>query len=228
MTGKGQFLAIYAQLRSAFGNQHWWPARTPFEVIVGAVLTQNTNWRNVEKAIRNLEGAGLLSAQDLSQADPRSLQELIRPAGYYRQKARRLIGVARWVAQNCPPQDRPLAALKGRSAEDLRRELLSLSGIGPETADSILLYALEKPVFVVDAYTVRIMGRHGFVEPDSSYADVQAQFQDRLPQDVELLKDYHAQLVELGKRYCRKRSPDCADCPLYPLLGAPLFVEADV
>jgi len=228
MVAKGQLLTIYSELRRAFGHQHWWPARTPFEVIVGAVLTQNTNWRNVEKAIRNLEEAGLLSARALGQADPRRLQRLIRPAGYYRQKAGRLLGVARWVALHCAPEDEGLCGLKARSTDELRRGLLSLSGIGPETADSILLYALAKPVFVVDAYTVRVMGRHGLIEPGGSYADVQQEFHDRLPQDVELLKDYHAQLVELGKRYCKKRYPDCARCPLYPLLGPPLIVEADL
>jgi len=222
MSGDSEFVAIYRALRRAFGHQHWWPAQTPFEVVVGAVLTQNTNWKNVEKAIENLRRRGLLNARRLSEAPPAEVQDCVTPAGYYRQKAARLVSVARWVREAGAADDNELGVLARWPCDLLRSELLRLSGIGPETADSILLYALGKPVFVVDAYTVRIMGRHGFVEPGSSYADVQEMFHERLPADVELYKDFHAQFVELGKRYCRKRAPKCPDCPLRDLLGAPV------
>lgn len=215
-------LEIYDVLRSAFGHRNWWPAESPFEVMVGAVLTQNTNWRNVEKAIRNLRDAGLLSAGGLARAEVEELQDLLRPAGYYRQKAPRLKRLARWVVEACGPEEGSLAELRRRPLEDLREELVSLKGIGPETADSILLYALGKPVFVIDAYTARVMGRHELIAPDVSYAGAQTYFQDELAADVELFKDFHAQLVEVGKRYCKSRSPRCSECPLHPLLGDPV------
>jgi len=227
MHEKGTLFEVYFVLRRAFGFRDWWPAETPFEVIVGAVLTQNTNWKNVEKAIRNLKQAGVLDPLTLSQADLDELRELIRPAGYYRQKAPRLRTIAAWVAQNCIPEDTLLGQLKWRTQDELREELLALKGIGPETADSIMLYALEKPVFVVDAYTVRALGRHGFIEPGAGYYDVQELFHHRLPPDVKLFQDFHAQFVELGKRCCKKRAPKCGECPLRPLLGDPTELDED-
>jgi len=227
MGDRTNLLEMYAALRQAFGHRNWWPAQSPFEVIVGAVLTQNTNWDNVEKAVDSLREAGLLSPSALSEAAPQRLHELIRPAGYYRQKAGRLQRLARWVGEHCIEADSELGALKWEPLDQLREELLALNGVGPETADSILLYALEKPVFVVDAYTVRILGRHELIEPDATYGDVQEHFVHRLPPDVELFKDFHAQLVEVGKRYCRKRRPRCAECPLRPLLGEPVLEESD-
>ena len=225
MGDRTSLIEMYAALRQVFGHRNWWPARSPFEVIVGAILTQNTNWDNVEKAIDNLREAGLLSPSALSEAEPQRLQELVRPAGYYRQKAGRLRRVARWVSERCIEADLELGALKWEPLDQLREELLALNGVGPETADSILLYALGKPVFVVGAYTVRILGRHELIEPDATYCDVQEHFVHRLPPDVELFKDFHAQLVEVGKRYCRKRRPRCAECPLRVLLGEPVLDE---
>ena len=222
---KSTLSKMYSALLDAFGYRNWWPAHTPFEVIVGAVLTQNTNWQNVEKAIANLTQAGMLRADLLADADLADLHEWIRPSGYFRQKAVRLKRIAGWVRENCPPDDPGLAALRRRPAEDLRGELLALSGIGPETADSILLYALDKPVFVVDSYTVRVLARHGLVDPDSTYHDVQAYFHERLSPDEADFKDFHAQFVEVGKRYCRKRAPLREGCPLYGVLGAPTQPE---
>jgi len=221
MTEKGLLLKVYEALRAAFGCRHWWPAESPFEVMVGAVLTQNTNWANVERAIANLKQADLLRPAAMAEAELTKLQALIRPAGYYRQKSVRLKRLAGWVARRCAPADEGLKALRGLPLDCLREELLALKGIGPETADSILLYALGQPVFVVDAYTVRILARHQLVARDSRYGEVQSFFQDGLPTDLELFKDYHAQLVEVGKRYCKRRAPRCQDCPLHPVLGAP-------
>ena len=218
-------MRIYEALLAAFGHRNWWPGETPFEVMVGAVLTQNTNWTNVEKAIANLKRSGVLSAAALSELDTSELQDLIRPAGYYRQKAGRIRRLARWVAERGADDACAIAALRAASTDELRQGLLALNGIGPETADSMLLYALEKPVFVVDAYTVRIMSRHGLVDPEVGYEEVQAVFEDGLERDVELFKDYHAQLVEVGKRYCRRRSPRCERCPLRGVLGDPVLEE---
>jgi len=216
---------IYATLRRTFGHQHWWPADSPFEVVVGALLTQNTNWANVTRAIENLDRAGLLEPAALARVDEGALQALIRPAGYFRQKAARLKRLAGWISRNCNPPCADLAALMARPLGDLREELISLRGVGPETADSILLYALRKPVFVVDAYTVRVLGRHELVEPGASYDEVQDCFHAALPLDVELFQDFHAQLVEVGKRYCARRAPKCRHCPLHPLLGDPAEAE---
>ncbi len=225
MSDKGLLMRMYAALRGAFGPRHWWPADSPFEVMVGAVLTQNTSWANVEKAIDNLKREGLLDPASLSEVDAGRLQGIVRPAGYYRQKAGRLQRLARWVRERCDPASAGLDSLSALPLSQLREELLRLKGIGPETADSILLYAFEKAVFVVDAYTVRVLARHQLIEPYGSYEQVQTYFHDRLPLDVELFKDFHAQFVELGKRYCRPRSPRCAQCPVHPVLGDP--VEAD-
>jgi len=219
------FLEIYVALRQAFGHRHWWPAETPFEVVVGAILTQNTNWKNVEQAIANLKQAGLLEPDLLAEATLPDVQGLIRPAGYFRQKSARLKRVARWVNQRCVPGDRALGALKWEPLDVLREELLSINGIGPETADSILLYALEKPSFVVDAYTVRVLGRHCLIEPDATYEEVQEEFHRRLPPDTELFRDFHAQFVEVGKQFCRKSAPHCAECPLRTLLGEPVMED---
>jgi endonuclease-3 related protein len=158
----------------------------------------------------------------LSEAGEEEIQALIRPAGYYRQKTSRLRRLARLVMDVCAPDDLSLEGLRALPLEDLRNTLMSLKGIGHETADSILLYALDRPVFVVDAYTVRVLVRHQLIEPGVSYVDLQAYFEDGLPADVELFKDFHAQLVELGKRYCKSRRPLCAGCPVHSLLGDPI------
>lgn len=218
------FVEIYRTLRECFGYQDWWPARTAFEVMVGAILTQNTNWNNVEKAIENLRDADRLTADAIAGVDAEELQDLIRPAGYFRQKSARLIRLARWVEQNCDPADQGLTALKEWPQYELRRELLNINGIGPETADSILLYALDKLVFVIDTYTVRVFGRHELIEADLPYQELQEEFHYRLPDDLDLYRDFHAQIVELGKRNCTKRSPSCGSCPLRPLLGEPVLI----
>jgi len=213
---------MYTVLRKEFGPQNWWPAQSPFEVVVGAVLTQNTNWSNVEKAIENLKRRGALDPAFLVGLEREELQSLIRPAGYYRQKAGRLRLLAEWIHQNCGGD---LAALGARSSERLKRELISLRGIGPETADSILLYALNKPVFVVDTYTKRIAARHELIGWDCSYYELQQLFEEHLPRELELYKDFHAQLVRLGKLFCRPR-PRCESCPVRALLGQPALEES--
>lgn len=204
--------AIHHRLRERFGPQHWWPAETPFEVMVGAVLTQNTNWGNVERAIANLRDAGMLDLERMVELPTGLLAEYIRPAGYYNLKAGRLHNLLAMV------RDDYGLSLERLFAEDtpaLRERLLGVKGIGPETADSILLYAAERPVFVVDAYTGRILGRHGFIDETSTYDDLQALFMDGLPEDASLFNEFHALLVRVGKEFCRKSAPRCADCPLY-------------
>jgi endonuclease-3 related protein len=208
---------LYKSLRAAFGHRNWWPGETPFEVMVGAVLTQRTNWRNVDRAIGALREADALSARAITQMDAERLQGLIRPAGYYRQKSVRLARLARWLMLRADGEPAGLAEMP---TDELREELLSLNGIGPETADSILLYALGRPVFVVDAYTMRVAVRHGLLGADCGYTELQDLFASAMPDDLELLQDYHAQLVELGKRYCRPK-PRCDDCPARSVLGDP-------
>jgi len=204
---------IYQLLFGRFGPQHWWPGDTQFEVITGAVLTQNTNWTNVEKAITNLKSADLLSPEKLYHIDISQLAELIRPAGYYNIKAKRLKNLINWLFDN---YDGKLSNLESINTEQLRAELLSVKGIGRETADSILLYALDRPVFVVDAYTARIAFRHELIEPDADYEQLRDLFQSNLPQDTKLFNEYHALLVRLGKEFCRPKAR-CHGCPLAPL-----------
>lgn len=215
-------MKVYEALRAAFGPQGWWPAETPFEVMVGAVLTQRTSWGNVRKAVDRLRAAGRLSPGALAEAEPGELQELIRPSGYYRQKAARLKSLVRWLLERTGGD---LARLGETPTDELRAELLALRGIGPETADSMLLYAFGRATFVVDAYTMRMAARHGLVDPDCGYFELKDLFESHLPADLELYKDYHAQLVELGKRFC-KPVPLCGQCPLRPLLGDPLEADA--
>ena len=221
MQAEGALMKVYRTLRHAFGHRSWWPAETPFEVMVGAVLTQNTNWQNVEKAINNLKQAGLLSPSRLAAASGQELESLIRPTGYYRQKSRRLNRLARWACENAGDA---VLSLADWPADRLRQELLGLRGIGPETADSILLYALGKPVFVVDGYTMRVLRRHQLIPADCTYYELQSYLQERLPCEVDLYQDYHAQFVEVGKRFCRKQ-PLCEGCPLLPVMGRPVLEE---
>ncbi len=214
----GIHMQIYKALRARFGHRRWWPAETPFEVLTGAVLTQNTSWNNVETAISGLRRAGCMTPAAMAAMPQGEFQELIRPAGYYRQKAARLKRIAGWVEAKCG-DDVDMCALAAVDTGVLREDLLGLKGIGPETADSILLYALKRPVFVVDAYTARVLGRHGLISPQSGYHEIQAECEANLPHDVDIFSDYHAQLVELGKRYCKRTEPRCNDCPLQPVLG---------
>ena len=204
---------IYDVLFERFGPQHWWPGETPFEITVGAILTQNTNWANVEKAIANLKAADLLDCRKLQRLAQEDLAGLIRPAGYYNIKARRLKAFVKWLWEN---NHGDLAQLEHIPTARLREQLLAIRGIGKETADSILLYALNRPIFVVDAYTARIATRHGLVEPEADYDQLQDLFQSNLPEDVQLFNEYHALLVRLGKEFCRPR-PRCAGCPLEAL-----------
>jgi endonuclease-3 related protein len=215
---------VYCRLFDAFGRQHWWPGESPFEVMVGAVLTQNTSWQNVERAISNLRQADLLEPHALNGVPAEELEELIRPAGYFRVKAGRLRSLLKFLVERYGGS---LEAMFRTSLPELRQELLSVHGIGPETADSILLYAGELPSFVVDAYTHRVFGRHGWIGFDADYHQIQDYVQSALPQDVPMYNEFHALLVRLGKDYCRKTKPKCAECPLREMLpkGGPLEPE---
>ncbi|WP_457574880.1 endonuclease III domain-containing protein [Desulfolithobacter sp.] len=202
---------IYTSLLDHFGPQNWWPGDTPFEVMVGAVLTQNTNWQNVEKAIANLKEAGVMSFEAMAALDRERLAGYIRPAGYYNIKAGRLQNLFAHITDNW---DGDLEYFLSLPRERLREELLAVKGIGPETADSIILYAAAQPVFVIDAYTHRILSRHGLVDGSFGYYELQELFMDNLEEDVALFNEYHALLVRVGKEFCKKSRPDCAGCPL--------------
>ena len=208
-----QLNEIYQLLFERFGPQHWWPGETQFEIITGAILTQNTNWANVEKAIANLKSAGCLTPEKLYHLDLSQLAELIRPAGYYNIKARRLKNFINRLFDNYAGN---LTNLESVDTDKLRAELLAIKGIGHETADSILLYAFNRAVFVVDAYTARVAFRHGLIEPDSDYEQLRELFQSHLPSDTKLFNEYHALLVRVGKEFC-KPQPRCAGCPLEKL-----------
>jgi len=210
MATRQLLLDIYRRLSDEFGPTGWWPARTPFEVAVGAVLTQNTAWRNVEKAVHNLRAHRLLSARSLSRVPERKLAHLVKPAGYFRVKSRRLKNFVTFVDRE---YGMSMAKMAREPTERLREKLLGVTGIGPETADSILLYALGKPVFVVDAYTKRILSRHGIVEEDVKYEQLREFFESHLPRDLTLFKEFHALLVRVGAEFC-KREPRCQECPL--------------
>ena len=193
-----------------YGPQHWWPAEEPFEVMVGAILTQSAAWLNVEKAIANLKAAGALSPEALRRLSLPEIATIIRPCGYYNAKARKLKSLAHWLGEYC---DDNLSRLFASSTDQLRRQLLSVYGIGQETADSIILYAPNKPIFVIDAYTRRIINRIGLAPDGNSYTAYQALFMDNLPADAGLFNEYHALLVCLGKNVCRNR-PLCQQCCL--------------
>ncbi len=201
---------VYDALYAHFGPRHWWPAQSPFEMMVGAILTQNTAWTNVEKAIAELRKRRALTPRALHAAPLDTLAQWIRPAGYYNVKARRLRAFTDWLM--CDYRG-SLRAMFREPTDVLRAKLLAVNGIGPETADSILLYAAQRPVFVVDAYTRRFLERHGWADGSESYDEIAALFTSALPRDVRLFNEYHALIVELGKEYCRAR-PHCGECPL--------------
>lgn len=201
---------FYQLLYQRFGPQYWWPAKTPFEVIVGAILTQNTSWANVEKAILNLRRASLLSPRKLYQVTIRKLARLIKPAGYFNIKARRLKNFINFLFSRYGGS---LARMFNTDPWSLRAELLTIPGIGPETADSILLYAGDKPVFVIDAYTKRFLLRHNLIDADATYSAAQDIFLDNLQTDVGLFKEFHALIVRLAKEFC-KSTPHCQGCAL--------------
>lgn len=212
---------IHDRLYAAYGPQKWWPGETPFEVLVGAVLVQNTAWRNVERALANLREQGLMTPRKLYALAPEDLAEHIRSAGYFRLKAQRLRNLLKLIVER---YDGSLAALFDQGVESLRRELLTVNGIGPETADSIVLYAAGLPSFVVDTYTHRILSRHGWIEPEADYHRLKEHFESQLPVDVPLYNEFHALLVRVGNHHCRK-TPNCEGCPLAELLppGGPLM-----
>ncbi len=201
--------ALYSKLRGRFGFLDWWPGDTADEVIIGAILTQNASWKNVEKAISNLRGEGCLSLSAIRKMQTRSLEACIRPSGFFRQKSRRLKIFADYVFLNYGS----IGAMFRKDAGELREELLNLHGIGRETADSIILYAAEKPIFVIDAYTRRIMGRIYGTRREPAYDELQKLISSGIKSDVKLYQDFHAQFVELGKNYCRTK-PLCSQCPV--------------
>lgn len=211
---------IYRRLERHYGPTHWWPGDSPFEIAVGAVLTQNTAWVNVERAIENLKRAKLLSCKKILEADGEVLHDALHPSGFFRIKAKRLRSFCAYLQTNYRASMRRMAR---EPLEKLRPELLAVNGIGPETADDILLYACKKPVFVVDAYTRRILSRHGLCKPAEQYEDLRALFEDNLPTDGQVFREYHGLIVFLGKDFCNSK-PHCGGCPLEPLLkpGQPL------
>ena len=206
-----QFLKLQRRLHEHFGSLHWWPADSPFEVAVGAILTQNTTWTQVETAIANLKQANALSAEKLAVLPVHQLEEMIRPSGFYHQKAARLQNFATHLVESWQGN---LVDLCGGGLDDARSRLLALSGIGPETADSILLYAAERPSFVIDAYTRRIFERIGLLKGQEKYGEIRQMFMQNLPEDTKLYNEYHAQIVQLAKTCCRKHKTLCSDCPL--------------
>lgn len=215
MIGSKTILNIYDAMYDALGPSHWWPGDTPFEIAVGAILTQNTNWKNVEKAIGNLKQAKCLEPRRMAALSQEKLADLIRPAGYFNIKANRLHNFLGFLEKEAEFE---IERLANKELVDLRTVLLSVKGIGPETADSILLYALGYPTFVVDAYTHRMFTRHGIAYEDIDYHGLQAIFMDALPVNVSLYNEYHALIVRVGKNWCKKKAGLCDVCPLRTLL----------
>lgn len=212
-----ELMRLYHRMYGYTGDLHWWPGETPIEISVGAILTQNTAWKNVEKAIAELKAANALSVRALGKMAHGKLARLIRSAGYFNVKATRL---KNFVAHIERRHGGSLEAMLAQSAEALRAELLSINGVGPETADSIALYAAAKPIFVIDAYTKRILSRHKVLPLEKSYDDFQALFSRALPPDVSLYNQYHAMFVRIGNRFCRA-TPRCDLCPLAGWRGVP-------
>jgi len=202
--------SIYKKLLDAFGPQYWWPAKTKFEVIVGAILTQNTNWSNVEKALSNLKKEKVLDTRSLSEIPSHKLASLIKPAGYFNVKAKRIKSFMKFLFSEYSGK---LSSMQKEDAHVLRKKLLSVNGIGPETADSIVLYAFNNPVFVVDAYTKRVFSRHELISKDDDYNCVQDVFMRNLSHDTKMFNEYHALIVKLCKEFC-KTKPICSECPL--------------
>lgn len=210
MKAASVLMNIYNKLFSFYGHQYWWPGDSPFEIAVGAILTQNTSWLNVEKAIRNLKKERLLNAKALYYLPTEKLASLIRPAGYYNIKAKRLKSFMKFLFK-C--YNGSMKKMQKEMISSLRGKLLGVNGIGEETADSILLYALQKPVFVIDAYTKRVFSSHGIIEYKAAYEEYQKMFHQELDEDVQLFNEYHALLVRVGKEHCKPK-PLCEKCPL--------------
>ena len=209
-----KLMSIYQRLSDAFGPQHWWPGDSPFEVCVGAILTQNTNWGNVKRAISNLKNGGLLSPGAIYEIPGQMLAGVIRPAGYYNVKAGRLRNFVAFLVEEFNGE---LETMFETGLEALRPMLLDIKGIGPETADSILLYAGSLPTFVVDTYTARVLLRHDITDENADYEEIRALFMEHIPLNIELYNEYHALLVNLGKNYCKKGRPICEECPIGPI-----------
>jgi len=207
---------IYRKLYQAYGSRDWWPGETSFEVMIGAILTQNTSWRNVEKAIQKLKEKGVLNPKGIRRLKKSELASLIKSSGYYRIKADRLKCFVDFLFEE---YNGNIKRMGRERLGEMREKLLGVNGIGPETADSILLYGLKKPIFVVDAYTKRIFSRHGVISEKASYDEIQKLFMDHLPLDEKLFNEYHALLVYLGKTVCRKM-PECDLCPLKGFKGS--------
>jgi len=216
-SGYSVLSAYFTALFAASGPQHWWPARSRFEVIVGAILTQNTSWKNVERAIANLRSAKLLSPVAIRAVRPARLAACLRPSGHFRQKTKTLKTFVSFLFDNYHGS---LNRLFTTPTESLREQLLVVRGIGPETADSILLYAGKRPVFVVDAYARRILERHGLAHAKATYEQLRAAFESALPRDHQLFNEFHALIVRTGKHHCQKMTPDCLHCPLAEFLPA--------
>ncbi|MCB9770561.1 MAG: endonuclease III domain-containing protein [Candidatus Omnitrophica bacterium] len=203
-------MEVYSSLRERFGHRDWWPGDTPFEIIVGAILTQNTAWKNVEKAIANLKREKVLSVAAMRRIPQDHLAELIRSSGYFNQKAIKLKAFISFLDEHYSGS---IAKMAKAPLETLRHHLLEVKGIGPETADSILLYALNKPIFVIDAYTKRLLQRHHYFDKEPTYHEAQEFFERNLPANLDLFNDYHAQIVAVGHHYCKPK-PRCEGCPL--------------
>jgi endonuclease-3 related protein len=208
-----QLTSIYRALFRAYGPQHWWPGDTPFEVLVGAVLTQNTSWANVEMAIANLKRERVLTFSRMKSVSPEKLARLIRPSGYFNIKTKRLRHLLLFIHNHYSDS---LTRMFAADPAWLRQQLLEVNGIGPETADAILLYAGEKPFFVVDVYTKRIFSRLGLIAGNADYPTLQDLFMKNLPSDTRLYNEYHALIVRIGKEHCKKARPICGNCPLHP------------
>ena len=214
-TTSEKLIELFWNLYNYFGPQYWWPGQSPFEIAIGAILTQNTNWQNVEKAIANLKRHGLLTHKAILEIPHSKLAQLIRPAGYFNLKAKRLKNFVNFVEEEFQGDMQKMALL---NTAQMRQKLLNVNGIGPETADSILLYALEKPIFVIDAYTVRVLARHDMIcLEEAQYHLIQDLFMENLPTDICLFNEYHALFVRLGKEMCKRKRPTCTPCPLKDL-----------
>jgi len=211
-----RLLSIHRCLSIFFGPLNWWPGDSSLEIIVGAILTQNTNWQNVSKTIEKIKEEGLLDVKVLFYVNEQYLSQIIKSCGYYNLKAKRLKNFIRFFYQK---YDGSIKKMFNRDWRLLRRELLAINGIGLETADSILLYAGEKPVFVVDAYTRRVFQQHKHISREDSYAQIQQYFMNHLPRDYRLYNEFHAQIVMVGKNYCKHKNPNCRDCPLSKFLS---------
>ena len=210
-----RFLEIYNSLFDYFGPQGWWPSESALEMVVGAVLTQNTNWKNVRKALENLKKSDMLQLETLVTLSPEELANYIRPAGYYNLKAKRLLNLLAMIVRE---YDGSFDTLIEDDLDSCRQKLLQVNGVGEETADSILLYVGCQPIFVVDAYTHRVFSRHNLLPEETSYQEIQECFMDNLPADAGLFNEYHALIVKVAKEFCKRKNPLCHQCPLQKFL----------